>query len=379
MGINKVPAGQNISESPDVVIASLAEGETLAWNATTSKWNNGLPHTITTPTFTAPAGGSILTASVASTFTTSSYSIAPTNTLLTHVATDWQLALNADFSTISIESLADASNKTSWTVTIPSGTSPVYVRARYINQTGEKSAYGSTSYAVYQSVVYNTSGNFVTPANTNTVDVWAVGAGGGGAGGGFGGCGGGVTATSGVAVTPGTTYSVTVGTGGACGNSGVNANSAGGSSNFRNVTGSGANANTSGNGFAKSSSSGPYGPNGTNGRVYGGGGGAGAVGGNPSFGYPGPSNAGAGGAGVNVTYDSVRRGGGGAGGGTQGGYNNNYVNTAAAVDGGGSGAGGRNSAGPSGTNGRGGGGSASVDNPTSGTGGNGVVILRYTV
>jgi hypothetical protein len=37
MGINKVPAGQNISESPDVVIASLAEGETLAWNATDFK------------------------------------------------------------------------------------------------------------------------------------------------------------------------------------------------------------------------------------------------------------------------------------------------------------------------------------------------------
>jgi hypothetical protein len=374
MGINKVPAGQNISESPDVVIASLAEGETLAWNATTSKWNNGLPHTITTPTFSSPAGGTILTAGVATTFSTSSYSIAPTNTLLTHVSTDWQLSLSADFSSISAESLADTSNKTSWTVTIPAGGSPVYVRVRYTNQTAEKSAYGSTSYAVYQSVTYNTSGNFVTPNNTNTVDVFAVGGGGGGSQQ-HGGSGGGVVATAGVAVTPGTTYAVTVGTG----SSGTNSNTAGtgGSSNFRNVTASGATANASGNGFSRSNNSGPYGANGTNGRVYGGGGGAGAVGGNPSFGYPGPALAGAGGAGVNVTFDSVRRGGGGQGGGTAGGYNVNYVSSPGAVDGGGS-VSGRYQAGGAGTNGRGGGGSGALDN-TGGTGGNGVLILRYTV
>jgi hypothetical protein len=104
----------------------------------TSKWNNGLPHTITTPTFSSPAGGTILTAGVATTFSTSSYSIAPTNTLLTHVSTDWQLSLSADFSSISAESLADTSNKTSWTVTIPAGGSPVYVRVRYTNQNCRK-------------------------------------------------------------------------------------------------------------------------------------------------------------------------------------------------------------------------------------------------
>jgi hypothetical protein len=58
--------------------------------------------------------------------------------------------------------------------------------------------------------------------NTNTVDVFAVGGGGGGSQQ-HGGSGGGVVATAGVAVTPGTTYAVTVGTG----SSGTNSNTAG--------------------------------------------------------------------------------------------------------------------------------------------------------
>jgi hypothetical protein len=376
MGINKVPAGQNISESPDVVITSVQEGQTLAWDATSSKWLNGLQHTIVTPTITSPADGTIFTSGLTQAFASSSYSITPTNTLLTHVSSDWQMASNSNFSTILVETLADTSNKTSWSPTIPSGTSPIYIRVRYANQTGEKSAWSATkTYSVYQSVVYNTSGNFVTPSNTNTVDVWAIGAGGGGSQE-HGGSGGGVTATAGVAVTPGTTYSVTVGAGGAGSTSGTA--TTGGSSNFRNVTGSGATANASGNGFSRSNNSGPYGPFGTGGRVWGGGGGAGAVGGNPSFGYPGPAISGQGGAGVNITFDSVRRGGGGSGGGTAGGFNANYVSAASSVDGGGAHTGGRYKSGVAGSNGFGGGGSGPLDG-TGGAGGNGLLILRYTV
>jgi hypothetical protein len=371
MGVSKVPSGQNISESPDVTITSLAEGQTLAWDATTSKWLNGLQHTIVTPTITSPADGTVFTSGLSQSFSSTSYSITPTNTLLTHVSSDWQLASDSNFSNILLESLADTSNKTSVSFTIPSNVSPVYIRVRYANQTAEKSAYSAAkSYAVSQSVVYNSSGNFVTPANTNTVDVWAVGGGGGGSQQ-HGGSGGGVTASAGVAVTPGTTYAVTVGTG----SSGTTSSTAGtgGASNFRNITANGATANASGNGFARSNTSNIYGPFGNNGRVFGGGGGAGAVGGNPAG-----STVGAGGAGVDVTFDSVRRGGGGGGGSATGGYNANFSSGTASVDGGGATPSGRYSVGGAGTNGRGGGGGGSLDS-TGGTGGNGVLILRYTV
>jgi hypothetical protein len=76
-----------------------------------------------------------------------------------------------------------------------------------------------------QSLTFNSSGTFIVPPGVTSITVQAWGAGGGSAGGGIGGRaggGGGAFATKIIAVTPGTSYTVTVGSGGAPGSSGGN-------------------------------------------------------------------------------------------------------------------------------------------------------------
>jgi hypothetical protein len=76
-----------------------------------------------------------------------------------------------------------------------------------------------------QSLTFNSSGTFIVPPGVTSITVQAWGAGGGSAGGGIGGRaggGGGAFATKIIAVTPGTSYTVTVGSGGAPGSTGGN-------------------------------------------------------------------------------------------------------------------------------------------------------------
>jgi len=88
--------------------------------------------------------------------------------------------------------------------------------------------------------VLTTNGTWTVPncVTTISVQVWGAGGGGGGEGlnGGSSGGGGGGYSASAITVTPGTTYSVTIGTGGAAG-SGLNSNgSTGGNSWFESAT-----------------------------------------------------------------------------------------------------------------------------------------------
>lgn len=73
-----------------------------------------------------------------------------------------------------------------------------------------------------QTATFNADGTFVVPAGVTSITVQAFGGGGGG-GGNFTsrpGGGGGAFASSVISVTPGTSYSITVGAGGAAGTSG---------------------------------------------------------------------------------------------------------------------------------------------------------------
>ena len=139
-----------------------------------------------------------------------------------------------------------------------------------------------------QSLTFNSSGTFIVPPGVTSITVQAWGAGGGGASGGTGnraGGGGGAFATKIIAVTPGTSYTVTVGSGGAPGSTGGNSSfgaeviAVGGSSGSGLTGGTGGLASnctptvgafSGGNGGGSSSTSGLL-------NIDGGGGGGGAA------------------------------------------------------------------------------------------------------
>jgi hypothetical protein len=250
---------------------------------------------------------------------------------------------------------------------------------------------------------FRTTGAFV-PRQALTVDYLVVaggGAGGGGSSGGGGGAGGlrsTVTATGGggtletaLSLTAGTTYTATVGAGGAIGVKGSNSvfstiTSLGGgaSTNLQAEMDGGSGAGQAGGGgdpssYKKGVGTANQGYGGGSayhaGSYYpaGGGGGAGAVGGNIGS----ASQAGNGGVGVavSITGSSVFYAGGGGGGGQ-------FSGTAGTGGNGGGGAGSILSNGTSGTAGTGGGGGGCGYNGTpgnAGTGGSGIVIVRYSI
>lgn len=191
-------------------------------------------------------------------------------------------------------------------------------------------------------VLYNVPGTYswTCPAGVNFVSVMAVGGGGAGflgtptnQGGGAGGGGGGLGYANNVAVTPGNSYTVVVGSGGTVTTAGT-AGTAGGNSYFIDLTtcvgyggGRAANATTIGTGGSFTPNGGAGGNGGlgianTSYNVSGGGGGAGGytgtggVGGNPSAsggaGAGGGGGGGAGGANA-ATYALYQLGGGGGG------------------------------------------------------------------
>ena len=197
--------------------------------------------------------------------------------------------------------------------------------------------------------------------------------------------GGGSSAEAAVTVTPGTQYTVTVGAGGLGGQSSDTKGSNGSDSVFSTITSLGGGAgggayqtltsNTGGSGGGGAGQvSGGYSSSGGAGTA-----GQGYNGGNtPS--YNDGNGAGGGGAGAvgtfqtggigvasSVTGSAVYRAGGGGGGGD---------NTAGPGGNGGGGAGSTGAA-TNGTTNTGGGGGGSIYNNTAGTGGSGIVILRY--
>jgi len=248
------------------------------------------------------------------------------------------------------------------------------------------------------------SGSWTCPSGVTSVQALVVAGGGGGASGGGG--AGGVLYSSSVAVTPGVTYPIFVGQGGAGGlcDSGNAASSvalSGGNSNFANLIaiGGGRGANTNGTGGSFWQQGGPGGSGGGAAADSGGTnlGGAGtysqgnAGGGNGGFttspfGVGGGGGAGAaaltassaaptaGGAGLafSISGSSVTYAGGGGGG--------NYGASAGGTGGtGGGGSGGTNSSnGTAATQNTGGGGGGSGSGRTGGAGGSGIVILRWS-
>ncbi|MCH8542265.1 MAG: DUF2341 domain-containing protein [Alcanivorax sp.] len=255
------------------------------------------------------------------------------------------------------------------------------------------------------------SGTFTPPPGVDNVRYMIVGGGGGGGGivsgnaggAGGGGAGGYRTATS-FPVTPGTSYSVTVGAGGVRGTgSAIGGN--GGTSSFATLVAAGGGgggsvtANTgatggsggggrlgaaggNGNSPATTPSQGNRGGNGDGTTASnvgaGGGGGAGAVGSNAAGNSGGNGGAGAG---NNITGTLVRYAGGGGGGGyfgsTPGGARG------VGVDGGGSAPASRgdgtDALPSSGGGGGGASGSASGAVANGGSGGSGIVVVRYTL
>lgn len=199
-------------------------------------------------------------------------------------------------------------------------------------------------FAYSQTQTFNSSGTFVVPAGVTSIQVeaWGAGGAGGGAQGnpsaGGGGAGGAYTRRPSLTVIPGTTYTVTVGTGGVgtvgSGPSGgaswfgstttvlAVGGTGGARSNTNSSSAAGATAPTTGNVGGTVNFYGGNGGTGGNGGASGGGGGASAgtaANGNPAIGITGGIAVLNGGAGVNGSTsgadgaDNPNLGGGGAG------------------------------------------------------------------
>jgi hypothetical protein len=187
-------------------------------SATTSHSVNLVNVTFSTPTVTLDT----------TTITGSAYS-ASGGDASAHTSTDWQIASDANFTTIVYQSLADTGSlisKTHGQTLTPNTT--YYARARYIDANGASSSYGSVSYTTPPAgqQAFTSSGSFswVAPTNVTSVSVVAIGGGGGGSGAhdSNGGTGGGLGWKNNISVTPGQSYTVVVGSAGIGSNGGSN-------------------------------------------------------------------------------------------------------------------------------------------------------------
>jgi hypothetical protein len=235
----------------------------------------------------------------------------------------------------------------------------------------QQNYYGLRSRFSVQTFTATGNTTWTAPADVTSVEYLVVGGAGGGGqaadNAGAGGGGAGMVLTGNIAVAPGTTYTVTVGDGGAGGNSGSNVGaqngSTGGSSVFATITALGG-----GGGFASRANQGVVGAaqitNTT--AATGGGGGPGGGGG-----------LGGGGAGGAGSPRSVTIGGAG-GAGTSSTITGSSVTYGAGASGGNSGSQNGGTAGTSNTgNGGGGGGALSANYRAGGKGGSGIVVLKY--
>ncbi len=233
----------------------------------------------------------------------------------------------------------------------------------------------------------------ITPQPYNVRYLVIAGGGGGGNSGGGGGGAGGYRTATGFSVTPGTTYTVTVGAGGAASGFNTNNQTNGSDSVFSTITSTGGGKGGSGGsaGTAGGSAGGSGNSNGTatspspagQGNAGGGGGGSGQFGGGGGGGAGGagvtgassgaiPNPSGGAGSSSDITGSSITRGGGGGGG---------HQNQSGTIPSGGSGGGGNGCSSAvastaGGTNTGGGGGGGTAQSVGGSAGGSGVVILR---
>ena len=270
-------------------------------------------------------------------------------------------------------------------IKIPSGTtaerpaSPASGMVRYNTTESKYEVYNGSSWSYINITGYPYTSSYL---------IVAAGGGGGFDRAGGAGAGGVLSGTS--SLSPGTTYTITVGAGGTRGASGVPSTN-GNNSVFNSLTaiggGAGATSNPAASAISGGSGGGGYGQalnpptitgasgtsgqgnaggNGTNGSPFnsGGGGGAGSVGGNAG------TNGGNGGSGIasSITGSSLNYAGGGGGG-----VNSGTGGTASSGGGAGGNSGVAGGNGTANTGGGGGGGGGALSN--GGTGGSGVVIL----
>lgn len=210
------------------------------------------------------------------------------------------------------------------------------------------------SFSIAQTQTFTVTSTWVCPVGVYSVEVqaWGAGQGGSGVGNLNGGIGGDFAQTNNIAVTPLTSYTVTVGTGGLAGVLGSSAGGNGGNSSFQGdvvtvIAAGGGNSGTSGS----ITYSGGLGGT-TDATYYSGGGGGGGAGSTGNGGTGGVSNYDYGGAG----------GSGGSGGGGAGGNGSDYSGIYAGTILGG-----------------GGGGGSNFYSENAGAGANGQVILTWTV
>jgi hypothetical protein len=242
----------------------------------------------------------------------------------------------------------------------------------------------------WSSWLVQTGSSTVASSTYNVEYLVIAGGGGGGTGGGGGGGAGGYRTATGFSLTPGTSYTVTVGAGGGSATNGNNSvfstiTSTGGGKGGNVVTG-GSNGGSGGGGGASASgqtaagvgTSGEGNDGGTNGATSGvrasphpsgGGGGAGGVGGTPTSNTV--SADGGAGSSSSITGSAVVRAGGGGG----GMYLGTYTGGTGGTGGGGNGSDGGSAAG-NGTANSGSGGGGRGSSGGGGSGGSGVVILR---
>jgi len=366
----------------------------------------------TSTTVQVTAGGASLVGGTASSNITQLTSCSPTTIILSLTGNSngiiqWQSSYDGvNFSNIS------GANSSTYTTSINSA---LYFQAQITDACSDPAAYSNivsiTSTASCSTVSFTAVGTttWQAPAGVTSVSYLVVGGGGGGGGKRGGGGGGGGLLTGTLSVTPGNSYTVTVGAGGVGDPGDGNPGSSGSNSVFASitaigggggggVTGSAPNGNGldggSGGGGGSSDGRNATGGSGTSGQGY--------AGGSGNYGYGGGGGGGAGGVGQDIQCCGSGNGGttgnggnGGAGisssisgalvtyaGGGGGGETNCCYPGGTASGGGGTGGGGSPSPsfnGSNGTDNTGGGGGGGGDgyNYTGGNGGSGIVIISY--
>lgn len=97
---------------------------------------------VATPSITSPVNGATSMA-VSVTVTSSAFSI--TNSTDTHASSDWEVATDADFATVTFSSYNDLLNLTSWTITALQNLTKYYVRTRQRSSGGKVSDWSAVS------------------------------------------------------------------------------------------------------------------------------------------------------------------------------------------------------------------------------------------
>lgn len=191
-----------------------------------SNWSDAISFTTATtfafvqaPSITAPSNGAT-GLQQGFEITTSAFASTPSGD--THASTDWQISTVSDFSSIVEQSMDDASNLTSYTVTATLTTSTTYyIRVRHTGSSYGDSDWSSTI-SVTTASVFQGQATFTTDGYTawtipeGVTSISAVVIAGGGQGGPTGGAGGGLVYCNNISVTPGCTLGICVGEKGGC-------------------------------------------------------------------------------------------------------------------------------------------------------------------